>query len=188
MKKIILSSVFMSMITGYAVAADYVLDPMNSEINFHIDHEVTSTNSGAFYGIKGKVSFDSKKHSGFIDIRIPALSLIATSPDFNNRLQSDKVLKVNRYPTIRFTSTEWIFLNGKPIEVKGNLTIAGKTNPVVLTTKKFQCYDSPKFKTEVCSGDFTSAIDRTNWGINVGIDSNISRDVFIKIHVEAVKQ
>lgn len=188
MKKILLSSLFVSMIAGSALAAEYTLDPMNSNINFHIDHKVTSTNSGAFYGIEGKVSYDAKQHTGFVEVNIPVLSLIATSRDFNNHLQSDKVLKAKRYPNIKFTSTEWIFLNGKPIEIKGNLTIAGKTNPAVLTATKFECSESPKFKTEVCTGTFTSAIDRTNWGLDVGVDSNISRDIFIEIQVDAVKQ
>ena len=86
-----------------------------------------------------------------------------------------------------FESEKFIFKDGKLAEVVGKLTIKGKTNPVTLKAKQFNCYESPMFKAEVCGGDFSAKIDRTAFAIDY-LAEKISKNVAIKIQIEAVKK
>lgn len=72
--------------------------------------------------------------------------------------------------------------------VSGDLTLLGKTQPVTLKATNFNCYDSPMLKREVCGGDFETTIDRTQFGVNYGIDWGFPKNVRLLIQVEAVKQ
>jgi len=80
------------------------------------------------------------------------------------------------------------FEGDKVTSVAGNLTLLGKTAPVTLTAKQFNCYQSPMLKREVCGGDFETTIDRTAFGVNYGIDWGFPKNVRIVLQVEAIKQ
>lgn len=70
----------------------------------------------------------------------------------------------------------------------GNLTMHGKTAPVKLKAEKFNCYQSPMAKTEVCGGDFSTTIDRTKWGVDYLVNVGMTKSVRIDIQIEAAKQ
>ena len=72
--------------------------------------------------------------------------------------------------------------------VKGNLTLLGKTHPVTLTATKFNCYQSPMLKTQVCGGDFTTTIDRTKWGMDYLVNAGMTKKVQLNIQIEAGKE
>ena len=63
-----------------------------------------------------------------------------------------------------------------------------KTHPITLNATKFNCYDSPLLKTQVCGGDFETVLDRSQWGIDYLIDKGMSKDVKVVIQIEAAKQ
>ena len=76
----------------------------------------------------------------------------------------------------------------KLLSVDGNLTMNGKTAPVKLKADKFNCYQSPMAKAEVCGGDFSTTIDRTKWGLDYLVSAGMSKKVNINIQIEAAKQ
>ena len=43
-------------------------------------------------------------------------------------------------------------------------------------------------KREVCGGDFEAVLDRTQFGMNYGIDWGFPKNVRLVVQVEAVKQ
>lgn len=188
MKKFVLSALAVSMFVGASMAADYKLDPMHSNARFNIDHFGTTTNHGGFYGIEGTVAFDPANQTGAVEVIIPTASLNTGSKDFDDHMKSADLLDVAKFANITFKSTEWVFNGDKPAEIKGELTMMGKTNPVTLKATKFSCYDNPMFKAEVCGGDFTATIDRTQWGVDFLVDMGMTKDVVLQIQVEAVKQ
>lgn len=188
MKKLLLSALAVSMFAGASMAAEYKLDPMHSNARFNIDHFGTTTNHGGFYNIEGQVSFDPAKKTGAIEVVIPTASLNTGSTDFDNHMKSADLLNVDKFANITFKSTEWVFDGNKPTEVKGELTMMGKTNPITLKATKFNCYENPMFNAEVCGGDFTATIDRTQWGVDFLVDMGMTKDVVLQIQVEAVKQ
>lgn len=188
MKKLLLTSILFSLFTG-AIAADYKLDPDHSNARFYIDHFNTSTNHGGFYSITGNVEFDPEAETGAVEVIIPVNTLNNGNEGFSGHMQHADLLNEAAFPTIAFKSTQWVFKDGQPEKVIGDLTMLGKTNPVTLTATKFNCYESPMFNNaEVCGGDFTTTIDRTLWGVDFMVEHGMTKDVVLQIQVEAVKQ
>lgn len=177
---------------GVAHADTYEIDPFHTNARFAIDHFNTSTNVGGFYGLTGKVDFDKASKTGKIDITIPVTSLQTGSEHFTSHLKSADLFNADKYPTMRFESTKFNHIGKgkfkKLTSVDGKLTLLGQTHPVRLKANKFNCYDSPMAKAEVCGGDFSVTIDRSKWGMNYLVDVGMTKEVRIDIQVEAVKK
>jgi polyisoprenoid-binding protein YceI len=95
---------------------------------------------------------------------------------------------VATHPTAKFTADRLAFNGTNVSEVTGSLTLLGKTLPVGLKASRFNCYDNPILKREVCGGDFETTIQRSQWGMNYGLDFGIPDNVRLIVQVEAVKQ
>ena len=59
---------------------------------------------------------------------------------------------------------------------------------MTLTAKNYNCFLSPMLKKEVCGGDFETVLDRSQFGLNYGINFGFPKEVKIVIQVEAVKK
>ncbi|STZ75675.1 YceI family protein [Bergeriella denitrificans] len=187
MKKIILTALFAAAAAS-ASAASYKIDPFHTNARFAIDHFATSTNVGGFFGLNGNMTFDKAKRQGAIDLSIPVNSLQSSSPQFTEHLLSADLFNAAQYPTMRFVSTKFNYNGKKLVSVDGQLTLLGKTHPVKLKADKFNCYNSPMAKAEVCGGDFSATIDRSKWGMDYLISAGMTKNVKLNIQVEAVKQ
>lgn len=189
MKKIALVAL---VLCGVANAATYEIDPFHANARFAIDHFNTSTNVGGFYGLKGQVEFDKTTGVGSVEVSIPVSSLQTGSEQFTGHLKSADLFNAEKYPTIDFKSTKFNYIGKgkfrKLLSVDGNLTLLGQTHPVRLKANKFNCYDSPMAKAEVCGGDFSTTIDRSKWGMNYLVDVGMTKSVRIDIQIEAVKK
>jgi len=173
---------------GAAHAADYAIDPSHTYATFEIGHFGTSTNRGRFDKKEGKIQFDRAAKTGKIDVSLDIASVNTGSAAFDKHLQSAEIFDAAKYPTARFVSDKLVFNGDKVAEVQGQLTLAGKTQPVTFKANNFNCYDNPMVKREVCGGDFEATIDRTAFGVNYGVDWGFPKNVRIVLQVEAVKQ
>lgn len=123
-----------------------------------------------------------------MDITIDTTSVNTGTPPFDKHLQSADLFDAAKHPTIKFVSDKFSFTGDKVSEVTGQLTLLGKTAPVTLKATQFNCYDSPMLKREVCGGDFETTIDRTQWGMNYGVEWGFPKNVRLVVQIEAVKQ
>lgn len=171
-----------------AHAADYAIDPTHTFVTFEIDHFATSTNRARFDKKEGSVSFDRAAKTGKVEITIDTTSVNSGTPAFNKHLQSADILNAEKYPTAKFVGDKFVFNGDKVAEVSGNLTLLDKTLPVTLKATKFNCYQSPMLKREVCGGDFETTLTRSQFGVNYGLNYGFSDSVRLLIQVEAVKQ
>lgn len=169
-------------------AADYDIDAFHTNARFAIDHFNTSTNIGGIYSLTGAMKFDLAKKTGSIDIKLPIANLQSSSDEFTKHLKSADLFNEAKYPNMRFVSTRFHFADNKVKAVDGKLTLLGKTHPVTLRADKFNCYDNPRLKTQVCGGDFSATIDRTLWGMNYLVNMGMSKEVRLDIQVEAAKK
>ena len=143
---------------------------------------------GGFYNLTGTVAFDPKAQTGSVDVRIPVSSLNTGNARFDEHLKSADLFNAAQYPEMRFQSSKWHFKGNKVSSVEGTLTLLGQTHPVTLKATKFNCYNSPMLKTEVCGGDFETVIDRSKWGMNYLVAAGMSKNVKLNIQIEAAKQ
>ena len=172
----------------HAELATYAVDPTHTFVTFEISHFGASTNRGRFDKKTGSIEFDRAGKTGKVDLSIDASSVNSGTPQFDKHLKSADIFNAEAHPQIRFVSDKFSFNGDKVSEVTGQLTLLGKTHPVTLKATQFNCYQSPMLKREVCGGDFETTIDRTQWGMNYGVDWGFTKNVRLVVQVEAVKQ
>ncbi len=179
-----------AMFTGavQAAPATYAIDPTHTFATFEIDHFGASTNRARFDKKSGSVEFDKAAKTGKVDVVLDMTSVNSGTPAFNKHLQSADIFNAEKFPTAKFVSDKFAYDGDKLKEVTGQLTLLDKTNPVTLKANKFTCYESPMLKREVCGGDFEAIIDRTQWGVNYGVDWGFAKNVRLVLQIEAVKQ
>ena len=170
-----------------AQSAAYAIDPTHTYATFEIGHFGTSTNRGRFDRKEGTIQFDRAGKTGKVDVSIDVTSINTGFDVFNKHLQSADLFDAAKYPTVKFSSDKFNFNGDKVSEITGTLTLLGKTLPVTLKATQFNCYQNPMNKKEVCGGDFETTIDRTQWGMNYGIDWGFPKNVHLIVQVEAAK-
>jgi polyisoprenoid-binding protein YceI len=172
-----------------AMAASYAIDPSHTYVTFEIDHMGTSTNRVRFDKKEGTVEFDRAAKTGKVDISLDITSINSGFANFNKHLQSKDIFDAEQFPEASFKSDKFVFNGDKVTKVQGQLTLKGKTAPITFKANKFNCYPSPMLqKREVCGGDFVADIDRTQWGLDYGINFGASKNVRLVVQIEAVKQ
>jgi len=185
---LIAAAVLAATATVSAQAATYGIDPTHTFVTFEIGHFGTSTNRARFDKKEGTVEFDRAAKTGKVDLTLQVGSVNSGTAPFDAHLKSAEILKAEAFPTAKFVSTKFVFNGDKVSEVVGNLTLAGKTNPVTLKATNFNCYDSPMLKREVCGGDFEATLVRSQFGVDYGLNWGFPDNVRLVIQVEAVKQ
>ncbi len=173
---------------AHAEPATYALDPSHSFATWEISHFGTSTNRGRFNKTSGTVTLDKAAKTGSLDVTVDTTSLDTGSAAFTKHVSSEEMLNVAAFPTAHLVASKFVFNGDKVVEIDGNLTLLGKTNPVVLKAQNYNCYNSPMVKREVCGGDFDTTIVRSQYGVTWGANYGFPDNVHLVIQVEAVKQ
>jgi polyisoprenoid-binding protein YceI len=172
-----------------AQSATYAIDPTHTFVSFEALHFGTSTNRGRFGKNSGTVQFDKAGTApAKIDLTVDMAAINTGVAPFDKHLQGPDFFDVAAHPTATFVSDKVTMANGKVSEVAGQLTLRGKTAPVTLKAVRFNCYDNPIVKREVCGGDFETTIKRSQWGVNWGLQMGVADDTKLTIQVEAIKQ
>jgi polyisoprenoid-binding protein YceI len=176
--------------TGIAQAApaNYAIDPTHTFVTFEINHFGASVNRARFDKKQGSVQLDKAAKSGKVEISFDTTSVNSGTPAFDKHLQSADLFDSAKHPTMKFVADKFVFNGDKVASVEGQLTLLGKTGPLTLKANQFNCYDSPMLKREVCGGDFEATIDRTQWGMNYGVEWGFPKNVRLIAQIEAVKQ
>ncbi len=173
---------------GSAQAATYAIDPTHTSVFFEALHFGTSTNRGRFVKNSGTVTFDKAGKSGKVELTLDMAGISTGVGPFDNHLKSADFFDVANHPTATFVGDKFTFSGDKVTEVAGTLTMRGKSGPVTLKAVRFNCFDHPMLKREVCGGDFETTIKRSLWGVNWGLQMGVADDTKLIIQVEAVKQ
>ena len=171
-----------------AQTATYAVDPSHTFATFEISHFGASVNRARFDKKEGTVQLDKTAKTGKVELTLQIDSVNSGVAPFNKHLQSAEIFDAEKFPTAKFVGDKFTFDGDKVVSVSGDLTIKGKTQPVTFKANQFACYDNPMLKREVCGGDFETTIDRTQWGMNYGVDWGFSKNVRLVVQVEAVKQ
>ena len=122
-------------------------------------------------------------------MKVDANAISAGSQQFNDHLRSPDLFNVAKFPEMRFVSEQFVFdESGKLVEVLGQMTLLGVTQPLVLKASQFNCYENRMAKAEACGGDFEATIDRTLWGMNYLAKEMGNAQVRIGVTIEAFKK
>jgi polyisoprenoid-binding protein YceI len=178
--------------TSSAVAAPvkYTIDPNHTYPSLEADHfGGLSTWRGKFNKTSGSIVLDTQAGSGTVDVTVDTTSIDMGHDKLNDHVKSDAaMLDVQKYPTASYTGKLTKFVDGKPTEVDGTLTLHGVTKPLTLKIDQFGCRPHPMQKgKEVCGANATGTLDRGAFGIDWGKNYGFKMDTKLTIQVEALK-
>ena len=191
MRKSLLALAAVASLAGHAVhaqTATYAVDPTHTFATFEISHFGASVNRGRFDKKEGTVQLDKAAKTGKVELTIDTTSINTGVAPFDKHLQSADIFDAAKFPTAKFVGDKFIFEGDKLVAVSGDLTLKGKPQPAPFKANQFACYQSPMLKREVCGGDFEATIDRTQFGVDYGVQYGFPKNVRIVAQIEAVKQ
>ena len=190
MKSFTLAAVSAALLAAGAAQAEpatYNVDPTHSAVVYEIPHFGTSTNRGRWQAKEGTVQFDKAAKTGKVEVTLDTSTVSSGVAQLDKHLQGKDFFDVAQYPTAKFVGDKFTFNGDKVSEISGTLTMLGKTQPITLKATNFNCYQSPMLKREVCGGDFETTIQRSQWGVNWGLNMGFSDAVHLLVQVEAIK-
>lgn len=174
-----------------AHADTYVLDKHHAEVRFSWNHLGLSRQSGRFLDVDGRLEFDPVQPAASqLDVTIRVASLTTGVKELDAGLRSKEFLDAAQFPVATFRSTAVRMTGEKTAQVTGDLTLAGRTNPVVLDVKWNFIGEHPLSKINPVYTDMyytgfsaTTQIRRSDWGITRTIPY-VSDEIQIGIEAE----
>ena len=170
-----------------AEPAVYVLDPTHSFVHFEIRHFGTSTIRGRFGPVTGSVTLDRAAGRGSVDLAIDTASVSTGLRVFDSRLRQADLLATTDHPQALYVANRFRFEGEPLIEVRGQFTLRGVTQPLTLRALRFACEPRALLQREVCGGDFEAEIERSAFGASFGLPFVADR-VRIVVQVEGIRQ
>jgi polyisoprenoid-binding protein YceI len=176
--------------SAMAAPKTYTIDPDHTYPAFEADHMGgLSLWRGKFRKTSGSIVLDQEAKTGTINITVDTNSLDFGHDKMTEHAKQDpNMFDVAKYPTATYKGTLTSFVDGKPTEVQGELTLHGVTKPVTLKIHQFLCKQHPMRQKEVCGADASAVINRGDFGITYGLGApfNFKPEVKILISVEAL--
>ncbi len=186
---LVAASLFLAALaTAEAAPTTYVIDPMHTAVMYEVPHMGTSTSRGRFDQKEGTIELDRAAKTGKVQFTFQTGSISTGVPALDTHMRSKEFFDSATYPTATFVGDQFTFDGDKLASVAGTLTMHGKTLPVTLKATSFNCYQSPQSKREVCGGNFTTTITRSQYGVDYGLKYGMADQVSLLITVEAVNQ
>ena len=173
-----------------AAVATYQIDAAHSELSFRIRHLLGRV-SGGFGEWGGAIGVDSANPSNSrVDVTITTASIDTKNARRDSHLRSAEFFAADSFPAITFRSTR-VETQGKALRVHGELTMRGRTRPVVLVGEYAGAFRDAAGKQRTAFTASTT-INRNDFGVawNRAVESGamLGDDVTIDVAVEAVRQ
>lgn len=176
-----LKSLFMATILLVATsvyAADvYKIDVKESSLNWKGSKKLGSFHSGGVSVKEGQVQVDKKGQITGGNIAIDMATItnedLKESPVYHKKLlghlSSEDFFNVPKFPTSTFKITSVTAKSKDEVNVKGELTLIGKTNPIEFPAKVTMANG-------LMTGEALVKVDRTKWGLKYG-SGNIFKEL-----------
>jgi polyisoprenoid-binding protein YceI len=118
--------------TALTTRSTWTVDAAHTSVEFAVKHLMISTVRGRFADIAGSLELDDERpEQSTVDVTLDVASIDTRQPDRDAHLRSADFFDVERFPTLRFTSTR-IQKAADGFLVEGDLTIRDVTRPVTL--------------------------------------------------------
>jgi len=170
-----------------AQAATYLLDPSHTQVTWEVMHFGTSTMRGRFNRIDGHVMLDKTSRRGELSVTVDPASISTGVRPLDGLLRGTQGFSTDEYPKAYFIASQMVFDGEKVVSVRGEFTLRGVSQPLVLKATGFNCYMHPSLQREVCGGDFEAELKRSSFGISHSLPF-VGDRVRLLIQVEGVRQ
>lgn len=168
----------------------YSIDPTHSNVEFAVKHMMITTVKGRFGDVKGAIELPESGQPN-VDVTINTASIDTRTEARDNHLRSADFFDVEKYPEIRFVSTDALRTGGG-YSLSGNLTIKGITKPVTLAVTSEGSGVDP-WGNQKSSFSATGKFNRSEFGLNwnAALEAGgvlVSDEVKLSLDVQLVKQ
>ncbi|MEO8299254.1 MAG: YceI family protein [Burkholderiales bacterium] len=170
-----------------AETATYTADPLHTNVTWEVLHSGTSTIRGRFAVKEATITLDRAAKTGKVDVGIDPATVTTIAPSLESTMKGERMFNVAAFPSVRFAGESVTFDGDKVTSVTGNLTLLGKTQPLTLQAIRFNCYQHPMLKREVCGGDFEGVIQRSQYGLGF-LPQAAAENVRVLVQIEAIRQ
>jgi polyisoprenoid-binding protein YceI len=167
------------------------IDPTHSNVQFSVKHMGLMTVRGHFEKVTGTArTIDGKLES--VEATIDASSINTRVADRDNHLRSPDFFNTEKWPDLKFRSTNVEETGRNHYKVRGDLTMAGQTHEVVLDVQTADAIKDPWGKTR-SAAEATTQISRKEWGLtwNTVLETGglmVSDEVKITLEIEATAE
>jgi polyisoprenoid-binding protein YceI len=174
------------------VTGDYAVDVQHTRIGIRARHAMVTTVRGSFSDFDGTAHLDTADPAASsVALRIRTASIDTGVADRDAHLRSADFLDVERYPELRFTSTDVEQLDDELYRVTGDLTIKDVTRPVSVDFALTGSARDPWGNLRV-GFEGAVAIKRSDWGLtwNTALDTGgvlVSDRIQIEFDVSAIR-
>lgn len=170
---------------GPAKPGSYKIDPAHTSVTFSVNHLGTSELVGRFNTVEGHFTLAPKGNSK-VEVSIAAASVDTNHKKRDDHLRSPDFFNAKQYPQIKFTSGNVDFSIDGPKEIKGKLSLHGKTRPVTLAVAPVGAGSDPWGGYRV-GYKATTIIKRSDYGMTF-MKGGIGDDIKVTLNIEAIKQ
>ena len=171
----------------------WVVDPTHSELGFKIKHLMISNVSGSLKSFGAEVEMDEADFStAQINLTAEMASITTNNQQRDGHLLTSDFFEVEKYPELKFTSTEIEKIDNDTFALYGELTLKGVTKPVKLNVEYNGVTKDP-WGGERSGFLVTGKINRSEWGVNFNgvLETGgvmLSEEVRINSEIQLVKQ
>ena len=171
----------------------WLLDPTHSELGFKIKHLMITNVSGSFKNFQAEVE-TTETDFGTAQINLTAdMESISTNNEQRDaHLRNADFFEVEKYPELKFRSTNLEKKDSETFVLHGELTLKGITKTVKLNMEYNGVAKDP-WGGERAGFVITGKINRSEWGVNFNgvLETGgvvLSDEVKISGEIELVKQ
>ena len=168
---------------GFATE-QYTLDAAHSQVSFRV-RQYLSVVTGKFTDFSGTVTFDSAQwERSHVEATISVKSIDTGIAARDHHLLASDFFDVEKYPTMSFRSSSVRMIGERSADVSGELTMHGKTRPLVIHVE----LQSPsKSGGEALSWTVSTHLRRSEFGLRwnsvIEAASGISDDIDIQMRM-----
>jgi len=167
------------------------LDPNHTVVGAMARHLMVTKVRGRFKVFDGAIHVGDSIEDSWAELEIDAASIDTGVEDRDNHLRSADFLDVANHPKITYRSTKVERTGDQELQVTGDLTIRGVSQPVVLDVTFDGLTPDPWGGTRAAFSA-TGEIEREEWDMtwNVALETGgllVSKKILLEIEAQALK-
>ncbi len=187
-----MTSIITSPTTLGDLSGTYVLDPAHTRIGFVARHAMVTKVRGQFNEFEGSAVVDADDFSqSSANLTIQAASIDTRNEQRDGHLRSNDFLDLGQFPQITFVSTGVRRTGETSLELTGDLSIKGVTNPITVPFE-FEGAATDPFGNLRVGFEGSVVINRKDYGVNwnAALEAGgvlVSEKVTLEFEVSAIK-
>jgi polyisoprenoid-binding protein YceI len=174
------------------LAGTWTIDASHTRVGFVARHAMVTKVRGAFNELEGTAVVDGANLSASsVSLTIQAASIDTRNEQRDGHLRSNDFLAMDEYPQITFVSTGVTQAGATSLELTGDLTIKGVTNPVTVPFE-FEGLATDPFGNLRAGFEGAVTINRKDYGItwNAALETGgvlVSDKIVLEFEISAIK-